>query len=269
MRRSYADPLETWSTNVLGTANLLEACRQTPGVCAIVVVTTDKCYENRAWGWGYREEDRLGGHDPYSASKAGAELVSASYREAFFQAPGTHLLATGRAGNVIGGGDWSEDRLVPDLVRAVERHEPLEIRYPEATRPWQHGLEPLGGYLLLGQKLLQGKADFAGAWNFGPDTEGNRTVGEVLEQLRTFWPALAWHVTPQSQPHEAALLHLDSTKARRHLGWRPIWSFAEGLRTAAEWYCAFLECGTVCSAEQLDAYLSAAASSGGAGCRAA
>lgn len=269
VRRSYADPLETWSTNVLGTANLLEACRQTPDVRAIVVVTTDKCYDNRAWVWGYREDDRLGGHDPYSASKAGVELVAASYRNAFFRAPGAPLIATARAGNVIGGGDWSEDRLVPDLVRAVERDQPLEIRYPQATRPWQHVLEPLGGYLLLGQKLLQGKADFAGAWNFGPDTEGNRTVGEVLEQLRAFWPALAWQVSPQPQPHEAALLHLDSTKARRHLGWRPIWSFAAGLRTAAEWYRDFLEGGTVRSAEQLDDYLSAAATAGGAGCRAA
>jgi len=219
--------------------------------------------------WGYREEDRLGGHDPYSASKAGAELVAASYRDAFFCAPGAPLLATARAGNVIGGGDWSEDRLVPDLVRAIERNQPLEIRYPKATRPWQHVLEPLGGYLLLGQMLLQGKSDFASAWNFGPGTEGNRTVGEVLEQLRSYWPALTWCVSPQPQPHEAALLHLDSTKARQHLGWQPVWNFADSLRNAAEWYYAFLECGTVRSAEQLDQYQSAVAAAGAAGCRAA
>lgn len=183
VRRSYRDPLETWSTNVMGTANVLDACRLTESVRAIVVVTTDKCYENQEWPWGYRENDRLGGHDPYSASKAGAELVAASYRHAFFSNEDGPLLATARAGNVIGGGDWSEDRLIPDLVRATVNNQSLEIRSPNATRPWQHVLESLSGYLLLGQKLLEGQKDFAAPWNFGPEPEGNRSVAEVLEKL--------------------------------------------------------------------------------------
>lgn len=255
VRRSYNDPLETWSTNIMGTANLLEACRQVSSVRSIVVVTTDKCYENRNWARGYREEDRLGGYDPYSASKAGAELVASSYRSAFFQENGGPLLATARAGNVIGGGDWSVDRLIPDLVRAIESGVPLEIRYPHATRPWQHVLEPLCGYLLLGRKLLEGRHEFAEAWNFGPGTEDNRTVAEVLERLRANWPDLTWQVTPEPQPHEAALLHLDSTKAREQLGWLPVWGLTEALDATANWYRDFLERGKLRSREQLDEYL--------------
>ena len=168
VRRSYREPLETWSTNVMGTANVLDACRQTAGVRAVVVVTSDKCYENQGWKRGYREDDRLGGHDPYSASKAATEMVAASYRGAFFGSKSTPLLATGRAGNVIGGGDWSEDRLLPDVVRAIAEGSTLEIRSPQATRPWQHVLEPLSAYLLLGQKLLEGRGECEGGWNFGP-----------------------------------------------------------------------------------------------------
>lgn len=257
VRRSYADPLETWSTNVMGTANLLEACRHVPSVRAIVVVTTDKCYENINCARGYCEDDRLGGYDPYSASKAGTELVAASYRTAFFQGNNGPLLATARAGNVIGGGDWSEDRLIPDLVRAVQRGAPMEIRYPHATRPWQHVLEPLGGYLLLGQKLLEGQHEFAEAWNFGPDAEDNRTVAEVLERLRTYWPDLTWQVTPEPQPHEAALLHLDSNKARQRLGWLPAWGLDGGLYATARWYKEFTETGALHSREQLEEYLTA------------
>lgn len=256
VRRSYVDPLETWSTNVMGTANLLEACRHVPSVSSIVVVTTDKCYENLNCARGYREDDRLGGYDPYSASKAGAELVAASYRTAFFQEHGP-LLATARAGNVIGGGDWSEDRLIPDLVRAVQCRVPMEIRYPHATRPWQHVLDPLGGYLLLGQKLLEGQREFAEAWNFGPDAEDNRTVAEVLERLRAYWPELTWQVTPQPQPHEAALLHLDSNKARQRLGWLPAWGLAGGLYATARWYREFTETGALLSHQQLEEYLTA------------
>ncbi|MGH8555996.1 MAG: CDP-glucose 4,6-dehydratase, partial [Methylococcales bacterium] len=188
VRRSYRDPLETWSTNVMGTANLLEACRKISGLQTIVAVTTDKCYLNQEWPWGYRETDPLGGHDPYSASKAGAELVAASYRASFFHGENTPLLATARAGNVIGGGDWLEDRLVPDLIRALTKNETLEIRSPGATRPWQHVLDSLSGYLLLGQKLLECRQDFAEAWNFGPDPESNRTVAEVLAGLSKHWP---------------------------------------------------------------------------------
>lgn len=259
VRRSYVDPLETWSTNVMGTANLLEACRQQPSVSSIVVVTTDKCYENVNSNRGYHEDDRLGGHDPYSASKAGSELVAASYRSAFFQGDNGPLLATARAGNVIGGGDWSEDRLIPDLVRAVESGIPMEIRYPQATRPWQHVLEPLGGYLLLGQKLIEGQREFAEAWNFGPVVEDNRTVAEVLERLSVYWPGLTWQITPHTQPHEAVLLHLDSNKARQRLGWLPVWDLAGGLYATATWYRDYLESGTLRSREQLEEYLMAIA----------
>ena len=258
VRRSYRDPLETWSTNVMGTANVLEACRQTTSVRAIVAITTDKCYENNEWPWGYRENDRLGGHDPYSASKAGSELVAASYRNAFFNAENSPLLATARAGNVIGGGDWSEDRLIPDLVRAVSQGQSLEIRSPYATRPWQHVLESLSGYLLLGRFLLQGDKAYAEAWNFGPEPEGNRTVSEVLGKLNSHWSSLRWHVTEKPQPHEATLLYLDSAKARGKLHWQPVWNFDTALEKTAGWYRAWLESGRVTSLEQLVDYITAA-----------
>lgn len=258
VRRSYRDPLETWSTNVMGTANVFEACRHTPSVRAIVAITTDKCYENREWPWGYRETDRLGGHDPYSASKAGSELVAASYRSAFFHAEHTPLLATARAGNVIGGGDWSEDRLIPDLVRAVSQNQSLEIRSPLATRPWQHVLESLSGYLLLGQRLLQGDKTCAEAWNFGPEPEGNRTVSEVLGKLNAHWANMRWHVTDKPQPHEATLLYLDSAKARSKLHWQPAWNFDAALEKTSAWYRSWLEQGKITSREQLVEYITAA-----------
>ena len=262
VRRSYRDPLETWSTNVMGTANLLEASRRTEGVRAVVVITTDKCYENLEWPWGYRESDRLGGHDPYSASKAGAELVAASFRTAFFDAAAGPLLATARAGNVIGGGDWSEDRLIPDLVRATCTNQPLEVRSPRATRPWQHVLECLSGYLLLGQKLLEGEKDFAGAWNFGPDPEGNRTVAEVLDKLAQHLGDLRWQVTRAVQPHEATLLYLDTAKARSVLRWRPVWDLDHTLAATAAWYRAWCEEQKVVSRQQLEDYVAAAAQGG-------
>lgn len=258
VRRSYRDPLETWSTNVMGTANVLEACRHQDSIRAIVVVTTDKCYQNREWPWGYREIDPLGGHDPYSASKAAAELVAGSYRSAFFADNSSLLLATARAGNVIGGGDWSEDRLIPDLIRALEQNVPLEIRSPMATRPWQHVLESLTGYLLLGQNLLAGQQVFADAWNFGPEPEGNRPVCDVLGLLQQHWPALRWQVTEQPKPHEATLLYLDSAKARSLLGWQPVWGLHETLRETAEWYRAWLESKEVISSQQLAEFVSAA-----------
>lgn len=258
VRRSYADPLTTWATNVQGTANVLEACRRETSVRAIVAVTTDKCYENQEWLWGYRENDRLGGHDPYSASKAGAELVAASYRQSYFSTEDGPLLATARAGNVIGGGDWSEDRLIPDMVRASAHGESVEIRSPGATRPWQHVLESLSGYLLLGQRLLQQQKGFAEAWNFGPDESGNQTVSAVLSRLNESWSGLRWHVTGVPQPHEAALLQLDSTKARVRLDWRPVWGIDEGIRRTAEWYQLYLEKGEVCTRRQLADYVEAA-----------
>ena len=258
VRRSYQRPLETWSTNVMGTANLLEACRNLPSVKAIVVVTTDKCYENQEWPWGYRENDRLGGHDPYSASKAGAELVAASYRSSFFNSVSAPLLATARAGNVIGGGDWSEDRLIPDLVRAIENNQALEVRSPNATRPWQHVLESLSGYLLLGQKLLSGDKVYAQSWNFGPEPEGNRPVDEVLNVLSKHWKEMKWHISEKPQLHEANLLYLDSAKARNKLGWQSVWRFEETLEKTAQWYQAWQLNKDVISRKQLTAYVEAA-----------
>lgn len=257
VRRSYREPLATWETNVKGTANLLDACRDRPELAAIVVITSDKCYVNREWPWGYRENDRLGGHDPYSASKAAAELVAASYRDAFF-GNGVPLLSTARAGNVIGGGDWSEDRLIPDLVRAVGRGAPLEIRSPKATRPWQHVLESLSGYLLLGQRLLEGRREFAEAWNFGPESQGNRSVAAILARLHDHWPALNWHATAAAQPHEATQLQLDSAKARQLLGWRPRWNLDQTLAMTAAWYREFMESGRIVSREQLRDYCATA-----------
>ncbi|MHB8253077.1 MAG: CDP-glucose 4,6-dehydratase [Acidiferrobacter sp.] len=260
VRRSYRAPLETWATNVMGTANILDACRESDHLMAIVVVTTDKCYENQEWIWGYRESDRLGGHDPYSASKAGSELVAASYRCSYFNTPDRPLLATVRAGNVIGGGDWSEDRLIPDLVRAAQTGRQLEIRSPTSTRPWQHVLECLSGYLRLGQKLLERNIEFACGWNFGPDREGNRQVQQVLEQLRQTWQGFEWYTGPQSQLHEARLLYLDSSKARDMLSWRPVWTFEEGVAATAEWYKAWFDNQDVVSARQLNNYIDAARS---------
>lgn len=259
VRRSYQDPLGTWGTNVMGTANLLDACRDQPQLKAIVVVTTDKCYENREWRRGYRETDCLGGHDAYSASKAGAELVAASYRRAFFGARAP-LLATARSGNVIGGGDWSEDRLIPDLVRALGAGKAMEIRSPKATRPWLHVLEPLAGYLNLGQRLLKGEARAAQAWNFGPDRSGNLTVERVLEGMRAHWPRLAWKVAKGPQPHEATLLHVDSARARRALGWKPLWNTKESIARTADWYRRYLDDGKVTSREQLRDYMRGLAS---------
>jgi CDP-glucose 4,6-dehydratase len=265
VRRSYRQPLTTWTTNVLGTAHLLEACRIHGGVQAIVVVTTDKVYENHEWPWGYRENDRLGGHDPYSASKAAAELVAHSYRAAFFEpASPAPLLATARAGNVIGGGDWAEDRLIPDIVRATTAAgaTSVEIRSPAATRPWQHVLECLAGYLLVGQRLLQGDASTACAWNFGPEASDNRRVGEVLQAMQMHWPEMRWHVTDQPQPHEAQLLYLDSSQAKARLGWRPVWSLAQTLQKTAEWYRALHESQLVLTRPQIEQYMQAAAAAG-------
>lgn len=248
VRRSYQDPIETWSTNVMGTAHILEACRLTSTVKAVVVVTTDKCYENREWCWGYRETDTLGGRDPYSASKAGSELVASSYRSSYFMGasqlagtPHKPLLATARAGNVIGGGDWSHDRLVPDMVRAISNNEVLSLRSPFSTRPWQHVLESLSGYLLLGQVLLEGNEQFADAWNFGPEPDGNRSVKEVVAEFCKHFPHSNGRVSilNQIQPYESNLLYLDSAKARRHLRWKPVWNFQQTIEMTANWYSNF------------------------------
>lgn len=255
VRRSYQNTLDTWSTNVMGTVNVLEACRHQPSVRAIVAVTSDKCYQNNEWEWGYRENERLGGHDPYSASKAGSELVAASYRQAFFHQLDSPLLATARAGNVIGGGDWSEDRLIPDLVRSIEKGKPLEIRSPKATRPWQHVLESLSGYLVLGQELFYGNGSFAEAWNFGPEPDGSRSVQEVLTKLKDQWPKLVWYTSNQDQPHEASRLYLDASKARSRLKWQPVWNIDTTLTKTVDWYRAWIESKEIISPKQLSEYI--------------
>ena len=237
VRASYRDPAQTWSTNVMGTVNVLDAVRACPSVRAAIVITTDKCYDNKEWLWGYRETDPLGGHDPYSASKAGTELVAASYRKSFLAERGV-LLATARAGNVIGGGDWSEDRLIPDAARAAAAGQTLEIRSPHATRPWQHVLEALHGYLRLGNRLLDGDAALADAFNFGPEPRDNVSVGTVLRGLRAHWPELEWkHCPPPgAAPHEARNLYLDAARAHMLLGWAPRWTLDEALAATAQWY---------------------------------
>lgn len=241
VRRSYDDPVGTYATNVMGTVNLLEAIRRVETVRAVVVVTTDKCYANREWVWGYREIDALGGHDPYSNSKACAEQAAAAYRDSFFplKAYATHgvALASARAGNVIGGGDWALDRLVPDAMRAFSAGQLLEVRNPGAIRPWQHVLDPLAGYLLLAQRLVEQGPAFAQAWNFGPSLDGEQTVRTLIERLIALWgPGAAWRVDGREQPHEATYLKLDCSQARARLAWRPAIPFDQALRLTVDWY---------------------------------
>lgn len=256
VRRSYRLPLETWETNVMGTANLLEACCKLKNLRAIVVITTDKIYENKESATGYREEDPLGGHDPYSASKAATELAVASYRDAFFKT--SPLVATARAGNVIGGGDWSEDRLIPDLARAQAEGMPLIIRAPNSIRPWQHVLEPLAGYLQLGQKLYEGKQEYQGAWNFGPDDDATLSVSDLLQRLQEKWPEVIWETEQSPSFHETNILRLDSSKARQHLQWKPVMTIDEQLDMTAEWYKNLLENGMIMTNSQFDLYLQCA-----------
>jgi CDP-glucose 4,6-dehydratase len=240
VRRSYIEPVATYATNVMGTVHVLEAARQVRGVKAVVVVTTDKCYENREWPWGYREDEAMGGHDPYSSSKGCAELVTGAYRRSFFGGGGP-AVATARAGNVIGGGDWAADRLVPDVLGAFERGEPVSIRNPLATRPWQHVLEPLSGYLLLAQRLHTAGPAWAEGWNFGPSDEDARPVQWVVELLAAQWGAGAsWRQDAGSHPHEAHDLKLDISKARTRLGWRPRWNLQEALERVSGWHRAWL-----------------------------
>ena len=258
VRRSYMNPVETWDTNIMGTVNILEACRYHPCVRAIIVVTSDKCYENNEWPWGYRENDRLGGFDPYSASKAGTEIVCASYKNSYFNSNRIALLATARAGNVIGGGDWSEDRLIPDIIRSIKFKQSLEIRSPSSTRPWQHVLDCLSGYLLLGHKLLLGERKYAEAWNFGPSVESNRTVAQIIEVFKLKLNTLAWHITEKKQLHETSLLYLDSTKARNELNWSPVLNIDKTLTATIDWYSALLDDQEVISRLQLKNYIAEA-----------
>ena len=240
VRRSYQDPVETYSTNVMGTVNLLEAVRHTPGVKAVVVVTTDKCYENREWEWGYRENEPMGGHDPYSNSKGCAELVASAYRRSFLQDKKV-AVATARAGNVIGGGDWADDRLIPDIIRAFERNQPVIIRNPHATRPWQHVLEPLSGYLTLAEHLFEHGAEFSEGWNFGPHDHDARPVQWIVEHMVTSWGnGASWQQSGGTHPHEANYLKLDISKAKTRLNWQPRWPLATALEKITAWHHAYL-----------------------------
>jgi CDP-glucose 4,6-dehydratase len=261
VRQSYRDPMETFTSNVMGTVNVLEAARTCKSVRAIVVVTSDKCYDNREWPWGYREIDALGGYDPYSASKGCSEIVASCWRNSFFNLNDydkNHqtLLASARAGNVIGGGDWATDRLIPDIMRAVSQKEKVNIRNPQATRPWQYVLEPLNGYLLLGQKLLEGRKEFAEAWNFGPSEEENLSVAEIVHLVKRVWPKIDYEISQTSdQPHEAGLLRLDCSKARTKLKWMPVWKGKDTLEKTVLWYKAFYESDKILSGEHLNCYI--------------
>ncbi len=265
---SYNNPIETFRTNVMGAAHLLEACRHTPSVRAVVIVTTDKCYENKEWVYGYRENDELGGYDPYSSSKACVELVTASYRQSFFELKDLQettptLIASARAGNVIGGGDWTNDRLIPDAARAAAEHRPVSIRNPASSRPWQHVLEPLSGYLLLGQRLLEGHTEFAEAWNFGPTLESNLATKSIINLMHRYWPAVSGEFARRdSAPHEAGLLMLDSTKARQLLGWKPVWGVEETIEKTADWYRTYIDDHRVITENQIADYIKDAVSAG-------
>lgn len=239
VRHSYAEPVATFATNVMGTVHVLEAARHVGTVEAVVNVTTDKCYENRGWVWGYREDEPMGGQDPYSGSKGCAELVTSSYRQSFMNSAGI-ALASGRAGNVIGGGDWAADRLVPDILRAFERREPVRIRNPQATRPWQHVLEPLSAYLLLAQRLLEDRRAWSEGWNFGPRDEDAKPVGWIVERMVGLWGQdAAWVIDDGSHPHEAHYLKLDISKAGSRLGWRPRWNLGTALEKIITWHQAW------------------------------
>jgi len=246
VRYSYIEPVETYSTNVMGTVNLLEAVRSTDSVKAVVNVTSDKCYENREWVWGYRENEAMGGYDPYSNSKGCAELVTAAYRNSYFHPDKYKIhgvaIASGRAGNVIGGGDWADDRLVPDIMRAITQGKPVNIRNPHAIRPWQHVLEPLLGYLVLAQKLYEEGAAYAEGWNFGPNDEDAKPVQWIVEKLTESWgEGASWTLDGVDHPHEAHYLKLDCSKAKARLDWHPRWHLDEALSAIISWQRAYLD----------------------------
>ena len=256
VRASYADPVTTYATNVMGTVHVLEAAREVESVKVVINVTSDKCYENREWDWAYRESDAMGGYDPYSSSKGCAELVTSAYRRSFLTDTGI-ALASARSGNVIGGGDWSAGRIVPDLLRAVETGESIDIRNPEAVRPWQHVLEPLAGYLILAQKLLEDESRYADAWNFGPSENSAIPVRELARRLFNLLESEAgWKDSSQASPYESQLLRLDVSKAKQGLGWEPLWSIDDTLEKVAEWHRGWrskVDIESLCIG-QIDAY---------------
>lgn len=261
VRYSYKDPISTFKTNIIGSANVFEACRGNSGVKVIINITSDKCYENKEWVWGYRENDPMGGYDPYSASKGCAELITNAYRNSFFpvkQYKVLHqtLIASVRAGNVIGGGDWAEDRLIPDIIKATSQNQKLIIRNPYATRPWQHVLESLSGYLHLGMKLLNGEKEFTGSWNFGPKNEKSIAVKEVVSQIEHYWKKLDIHFEENTEDfHEANLLKLDCSKAHTSLKWNGIWNYEKTLKRTIEWYKQYYENGKLLSIDDINTYV--------------
>ncbi len=236
VRQSYIDPLETFSTNIMGTANLLEVIRKCDNIKAVVNITTDKCYENKEWHWGYREDEALGGYDPYSSSKACSELITSAYRSSYFRHTDTSI-ASARAGNVIGGGDWSCDRLIPDILRSFEKNIPVLVRNPTSIRPWQHVLEPISGYLVLAEKLFKTKTTYAEAWNFGPNDEDSRSVEWILNEIINIWGDNAsWEKDCGENPHEANYLKLDISKVKNRLNWRPTWQIDKTLEKIVVWH---------------------------------
>lgn len=244
VRESYKNPVETYDVNVMGTVKLLEAARHTLGIKAILNVTTDKCYDNKEWYWGYRENEPMGGYDPYSNSKGCSELVTSAYRNSFFNSKEYNIhgtaVATARAGNVIGGGDWAGDRLIPDLIRAITKGEEVKIRSPFAIRPWQHVLEPLAGYLMLAEMLFKDGPEFAEAWNFGPDDIDTQNVVWILEKFSGLWgKGFSYSIDKNPQPHEATWLKLDCSKARAKLNWHPEWNIEKALEYTVDWYKAW------------------------------
>ena len=261
VRKSYRKPIETIETNIMGTANILESCRKNKHVKAIVIITSDKCYQNREWARGYKETDALGGDDPYSASNGSAGLIAAAYRQSFFNLneygkSHTTLLATARAGNVIGGGDWAADRLIPDIMRAADKNEAVIIRNPHATRPWQHVLEPLSGYLQLGWKLLSGKKEFSDNWNFGPPDGSVLAVLQVIAQAKQQWDKINYEIKENfADFHEAKLLKLDSTKARERLKWKNVWDSKKTSKKTIDWYKNYYQNAKVVSDQDLHNYI--------------
>lgn len=241
VRLSYQEPALTYATNVMGTVNVLESARKCTNLKAIVSVTTDKCYENKEWPWGYRENEPMGGHDPYSSSKGCAELVTSAYRSSFFSTKDSPNLASARAGNVIGGGDWSNDRLIPDILKAFEKKEAVIVRNPLATRPWQHVLEPLAGYLILAQNLYQDGSDYAEGWNFGPKDEDCKSVSWILDKMVSKWGnGASWELDKNNNPHEAGYLKLDCSKAATQLNWYPKWNLNYTLESIINWHQNYL-----------------------------
>ncbi len=255
VKEGFISPQKTWSTNVLGTANVLECCRLSKSVKAVVVITTDKCYENNEWTWGYREIDRLGGKDPYSASKSSCELVVESYKHSILNPNNKIKYATARAGNVIGGGDWSSNRLIPDAIRSVTRGDSIELRSPSSTRPWQHVLDCISGYLLLAENLYLKGNEYSNAWNYGPEDSARKTVEEVIVDLKKHIPNLTWHINSKQATGESGQLHLDSSLVKSKQRWRPVWNYDKSIYETAEWYNMWIKYNKVNTKNNINNYI--------------